>query len=698
MTGKYFFALFTLTIGFFSVVVAQQTIRCVAEEQFLENAKHDSTLIQKREQGEQEIETYNLSHSENNSRSVVPRIIPVVVHVLHSCGTENISREQILDQIRIINSDFRRMNTDTNNTPVPFRTVAADCNIEFRLAQIDPDGNCTDGIERYETPRTNGWVPRDSLKKASRYWSSKKYLNIWVVKAIDAQGATGTILGYAQFPNGDTLTDGIVVRSDRFGSIGTAAASGDMGRVATHEIGHWLNLRHIWGDDTGQCTGSDFVNDTPNQGNSSTGCASFPQLDNCTTAGNGIMYMNYMDYSDGFCQNIFTQGQLTRINSTLAVSRTVIISPSNLMATGTDGALADNCIPVAGFCLSSNHLCSGDSVQFTNCSANADSLTYTWLFPNGTPSTSTLTNPFVRYTTVGDHDVTLIATSSAGSDTIIKTGAVSVHGNAVFTPNYSDDFETAGTFPGDGYIINEDAGNTWQRATNAGYSGTASIKMNNFSGNIRSQMDEWVLPSFSTMNYSLPQFTYKLAYAQRDVTKTERLEVYVSTTCGKFWNLRKTLSGAALATTASTTGSFIPTSLSQWRSESVNILAYGNRANFRVKFVFTSAADNNLYIDDINLTATPVGIDKVNAVALNFDVYPNPASDVYHLVLETMHPAITEMKILDVLGREVKTVVNEFLVPGLYEFSMNANEFSKGIYFIRLAAGEISTVKKLVIE
>jgi PKD repeat protein len=715
MKRLYFLSLVALACAIIQPAKAQRAVRCAADEQFKENAAHDPSLLQKREQIEREIAGYTLAHPQNNQRAGVgPRIIPVVVHVLHQCGGENISKEQILDQIRILNLDYRRLNADTVNTPVPFRSRAADCNIEFRLAQLDPDGNCTDGIERYETPRTDGWIPRDSLKRASRYWPPSKYLNLWVVKNIDPQGVTGaTILGYAQFPGGDTLTDGVVIRSDHFGSIGTAVSpatgnGNDSGRVATHEVGHWLSLRHIWGDDNGSCSGSDLVSDTPNEANEASDCPSFPQLDICagsTAPGNmgdpvnGSMFMNYMDYSDGPCQNIFTQGQLTRINATLSGVRSNIISGTNLIATGTDGSAAVTCSPVADFCLLvSNHLCAGDSIQFTNCTYNADTLTYLWTFQGGTPSTSTAVNPFVRYNTPGVYDVTLQATSSTGTNTKTKIGAITVHGSAVFTPNYLDSFEVASTFPGDGYLINEDNGNTWERVTNAGYLSASSIKMNNYSGGHSGSVDEWVLSSITTLNFTTPQFSYRLAYARRDLTKTETLQIYVSTNCGKTWTLRKTLSGAALATTAQTTSSFIPTSASQWRLETVNILAYANKANLRIKFVFTSAADQNLYIDDINLTATPMGIDELAIAALNFDVYPNPASDNYHISFEMPQSDHAEIRITDLTGREIKTVVNSKLNAGDHEYTLDAREFSKGIYLVSLKTGNLSTIKKLIIN
>jgi len=206
--------------------------------------------------------------------------IPVVVHVVYNTSAENISDAQIQSQLAILNEDFRRTNSDADNV----WSQAADSEFEFCLAVRDPNGNATTGITRTSTTRTS-FTSNNNVKFTSNggknAWPSSDYLNIWVC---DLNG----LLGYAQFPGGSASTDGIVCDYAAFGDTGVAAAPFDLGRTATHEIGHWLNLRHIWGD--GGCTVDDFVSDTPVSDASNRGC----DLGH-VSCGTVDMVQNYMD-------------------------------------------------------------------------------------------------------------------------------------------------------------------------------------------------------------------------------------------------------------------------------------------------------------------------------------------------------------------------------------------------------------------
>ena len=229
--------------------------------------------------------------------------IPVVVHVLYKTAAENISAAQIQSQIDVLNEDFRRTNSDANNT----WSQAADTQIEFCLTTVDPSGNATTGITRKSTTKTS-WGTNDAMKKSSQGgvdpWDTSKYLNFWVCNI------GGGILGYAQFPGGSAATDGVVNSPQYFGRTGTATAPFNLGRTATHEVGHFLNLRHIWGD--GGCGVDDFVSDTPESDASNGGCATTH-----SSCGTLDMVQNYMDYSDDSCMNLFTQGQKSRMRSVL---------------------------------------------------------------------------------------------------------------------------------------------------------------------------------------------------------------------------------------------------------------------------------------------------------------------------------------------------------------------------------------------
>lgn len=234
--------------------------------------------------------------------------IPVVVHVVWNKAIQNISDAQVKSQITVLNQDYQLKNFDTALIPSVFKSLRGDFKIKFCLATIDPNGNATTGIVRKQTTRkffsSNNYVKFTS-KGGDDAWDATKYLNVWVCNL--GQG----LLGYAQFPGGDPSTDGVVILYSAFGNTGVVNPPYDKGRTVTHEIGHWLNLRHIWGDDNGACTGSDFVGDTPNQGNYNFGCPSFPHK-TCNNGPNGDMFMNYMDYTDDACMYMFTIGQRDR--------------------------------------------------------------------------------------------------------------------------------------------------------------------------------------------------------------------------------------------------------------------------------------------------------------------------------------------------------------------------------------------------
>ena len=248
--------------------------------------------------------------------------IPVVVHVVYKRTQENISKSQIQSQITALNKDFRAQNPDRVNVPGVWQGLVADAKIEFKLATKDPDGKATNGITRTATSRDSFPAYKDPVKKRSEGgapgWPRDRYLNLWVCNLADG------LLGYAQFPGGPARTDGVVILYGAFGTTGAVQPPFDKGRTATHEIGHWLNLRHIWAD-TIDCSGSDMVNDTPNAMGPNYGAPSFPHL-SCSNGPNGDMFMNYMDYTDDAAMFMFSPGQVTRMNAALAGPRSSFVS------------------------------------------------------------------------------------------------------------------------------------------------------------------------------------------------------------------------------------------------------------------------------------------------------------------------------------------------------------------------------------
>jgi len=255
--------------------------------------------------------------------------IPVVVHVLYNNDSENLSTQQIQSQIDALNRDYRSKN-DAALIPEPFRPANTDTLIQFALAVRDPNGKPTTGVTRkrtsikefpYDQFDEEATAKLDKLIKFDEFghsaWPHDGYLNLWTCSI------GGGLLGYAQFPGGPTATDGVVILNTAFGSVGLAAPPFSLGRTAVHEVGHWLNLLHIWGDDGQGCTGSDNIGDTPNQAGSNSGKPKFPHA-TCQNGPFGDMFMNYMDYVDDDAMFMFTRGQLARMEATLAGPRKAI--------------------------------------------------------------------------------------------------------------------------------------------------------------------------------------------------------------------------------------------------------------------------------------------------------------------------------------------------------------------------------------
>ena len=271
-------------------------------ERLLQSDPHLFERIQKIE----EFTNYAISSGKVDQNKAVITI-PVVVHVVYNTSAQNVSDAQIQSQLDVLNKDFRKLNTDLSLVPSTFTSLVADAEINFCLANRDPSGNSTTGILRVQTNQAS-FSTNDGVKYASsggsNAWPSNQYLNIWVCNM------SGGILGYAQFPGGASASDGVVVGYTCFGTTGTAQAPFNKGRTATHEVGHWLNLRHIWGDAT---CGSDLVSDTPVHNTSNYGCPSHPRSNSCGTSAE--MFMNYMDYVDDACMQMFSSGQKARMQA-----------------------------------------------------------------------------------------------------------------------------------------------------------------------------------------------------------------------------------------------------------------------------------------------------------------------------------------------------------------------------------------------
>lgn len=634
----------------------------------------------------------SLPEAERNSGLLLT--IPVVFHVIHDYGVENISRAQIEDAVAILNEDFQKMNSDTNIVIQQFKNIIGNALIEFKLATLDPNGNCTDGIDRIYNPIET--YVGDNNSKLNQ-WPRDKYLNVWVVNNI-ASGAAG----YSQYPSSvhnNPAADGVMILHDYVGSIGTGNPG--TSRALTHEVGHYLDLQHCWGstNNPGVACGDDQVSDTPIT-KGWTNCNL--NGSNCT-AGVIENVQNFMEYA--YCARMFTEDQAWRMQSALNTfysQRDNLWTLANLVLTGTDpGATNALCNPKADFSVKQLRICEGSTVYFKDASWGGQATNWSWSFPGGTPSVSSSQNPTIVYNTAGVYNVTLVVSNASGSDSIVHTNQVIVYPNIgnSYVP-YSESFENI-TVPGNEYEVNNVTGGsgTFASTTMAAKTGSYSVYKNNYSGSFTG-IDELYMPPFNLSNVSNVQCTFWMAHAAKVTTASDALKFWASSNCGQTWTLRLQKSGTSLRTTSSIINGtpFIPNA-SQWRMETVN-LATGvasGQPNARFKFEYTYDAGNNLYIDDINMTGT-VGIDENFAEQIDFAAYPNPSDQILPKVeFNTTEKSSVYINVTDVLGRIVDDVKEHELEAGVHQF-----QFSKavepGMYFVNLYLNGRQVTRKVNVQ
>ena len=695
----------------FAQVPAQ---KCAADAILQQELAKDPLLAAQHQQFLTDLQVYltnNPQLLQKNTSGI--RIIPVVFHIIHDGGPENISKAQVEDQIRSLNEDFRLLNADASTIPDGFDSVAADCRIEFRLANFDPEGKCTDGIVRVQSQRTNNASNQNGAKALS-YWDRNKYLNVWVVQNIGGFSSIGTVIGYAQFPlGGPTATDGIVLCHNFTGSIGTAANR--KGRTATHEVGHWLGLRHIWGDS--EC-GNDFVFDTPVHKDANLGgCYTYPKLNDCADGDTvrGEMFMNYMDYSDDYCLTMFTEGQKTIMDLVLEGPtdsvpglfgfRENLWLQSNLIATGTEDLIVQPCAPIADFFANRQLICEGKTVTLTDNSYNGSVTSRQWTIEGANNTSPTSANATATFATPGIYDVTLESTNSIGSSSITKNDYIIVSANTAdrtgqnwFVEDFADDQWFANKF----FVFNDDNNQYgWQHTYGAGSSNSGCAMVNNY-GNFEGAVEELITPSYNLTGIATPaNLNFKYSCAATDTSFDGTLAVYYSTNCGESWTLRTPIiSGPSLANAGLFTTPYAPGQVTTWSTHTLSIPAnVANKDNVRFRFLFTSKGGvNNLYLDDINIT-DPTKVAEDLASAINLNLFPNPANgNGSTLTFNVSKTQMVNVEVTDMVGRKIADLYNGQMGAGKQSVAINRSLFNAaGVYFVRIQIDGQTAVKKLVV-
>ena len=524
--------------------------------------------------------------------------LPVVVHVIYSNPLENISDAQVMSQIEVLNQDYRRQNPDRDRTPRQFEDDAADTGIEFCMATVDPNGNPTDGIHRVSfsgSPFTEGYI--NSVIKPSTIWDPGRYFNIWVCYIADG------ILGFAQFPDPGSIggipagttgasTDGVVINYRAFGTTGTVSHPFNHGRTATHEIGHWLGLRHVWGD--GGCGIDDYCDDTP--------ITADPHY-NCPTSsigcnGAAAMASNYMDYTDDACMNLFTRDQRARMR------RVVESSPRRVSLLASNACQARTTPPEPAFVADVRSGCGPLEIQFTDQS-EGEVEEYAWVFPGGRPSTSKKPNPEVTYRKPGVYPVTLRVSNAGGARTETKESYVEVLASGVQIP-YIATFESDAFPPGGLRLYNSEDDYTWQRTArvSGGGQGNGSLVINHFDNHLKGSLDWLVTPVMDFSGQSEVALTFKVAYAPYSQRYSDTLGIFIATECGSTFRSIYYKGGEELATAPDYQQPFIPAA-DEWRTESIDLSQWAGMERVQIAIVSRSGYGNDIYLDDFSVA--PVG-------------------------------------------------------------------------------------------
>jgi PKD repeat protein len=642
----------------------------------------DPSVLAKRAQLEEFTEKFILNKSKEDELI----IIPVVFHVVHDYGVENVSIDLIKAAIETINEDYRALNSEISMVIPEFKDIVADCKIEFRLAKLDPEGNCTEGVTRTHSLETYG--ASNVVKYVVPGWDPSMYLNIWVVNSIP-----GSTAAWSHYPGISPTLDGIV---SAYNYVSPSS------HTLTHEIGHYLNLAHPWGSTNdpnvpSNCDTDDNVDDTPNTIGAAVGSCNKAQF----TCGSLDNVQNHMDYSA--CEAMYTIGQKNRMRAALNSStsdRNNLWTEENLIATGTiDGFSAEPCEPIADFGWDENNGCQGINVQFSDNTYNGTVSTWNWEFEGGEPSTSTENNPLVTFANPGEFNVSLTVTNDKGTSTILKENII-VSNDTVqgIVYPYLEDFESENVLDVENekawLIENEDAqGDGWEIAS----IGDNKVMKASLMLTYNESLSTITSPNINIANATdLNHFTFKIAYAKRVSDSNDELKVYLSKNCGKNWALKYIKSGNTLTTNGGELDSDFEPTDDQWSEERISLTNFDDVNHFMVKFEVETSKGGTIYLDDIKFGEVETSLQKID-VNTSMKLFPNPSKGNVSLQVNSLRNDVASINVLNMSGAQIFTK-NVKINQGNNIFDLsNLYSFEKGIYIIQVINSSNIHSQKLIL-
>jgi hypothetical protein len=733
MKKNLFLALGLSALMVTSALAQSSSVRnCGTMQHLADMEAADPGLAARMQQIEQQTQQILASSGANKTAALVT--IPVVFNVVYANSTQNITDAKCIAQLNQLNLDFARLNSDASNTPSVFQGLAANTQIQFCLAQRDPNGNATTGIIHKSTTVTS-FTSNDNVKRNANggddAWDATKYLNIW------SCNLGGGLLGYAQFPGGAASTDGVVCLYSAIGSLtspGTATPY-HLGRTMTHEVGHWLNLRHIWGDAT---CGNDLVGDTPTQSTSNFGCPTFPRV-TCSNGPNGDMFMNYMDYTDDACMNMFTTGQSTRMTALFAAggSRVGLTTslgcqapsttcgvPSGLnassvttssatlnwsavsgavsyavqyrvvgAATWTSTSSTSTSVAISGLSVASNYEFQVRSVCASSSSAFSGSATFT------TSSTATCG-------AVSGLSASAITSNSANLNWTAVSGALSYNvryrivGAASWTSTTSTTNSRAlsGLTASSAYefqvqSICSGASSAYSASANfttLAVSGCTDVyEANNTSSAAK------VIPLNTDITGIIGTSTDNDWFKFTTVAPNTRVKVTL-TNLPLDYDIKMYNSSVTLLYTSQNGGT---TSEQIIRNSSTAATLFLKVYGYAGAFNATSCYTLRVSTSSTNFRILPGEDVDVSGKMSNdgISLYPNPVKEALTILYTSEEEIRSTFQVTDQLGR---IVINnsQDLIVGENKFAINVQSLAKGIYFVSMKVGEQFSVQKFVVD